>query len=500
LEPVFTAGYVHVLHLREKLRWLYGHHPFVNAQYKQCMFRPRRCRRGLTAPNTTILIRSRTKASYDLVRRDRNGASRLTGSKRLRDAVMQASIELKDCLERLAADFERVESSVDEQAALPSAPFGSSSETRPASGFAVIHYLLTSNDLRIILTTSNAQSDYHVKLAEGEINRLVYEMRSALQERSEQFLSAAQRLYAILIAPFGLDLASAQIHTLMFSLDGVLRYLPMAALHDGARYLLEDFAILLTTGGIGESGTSRGATALAGAGLGTSGAFGGLASLAGVREELEAIIRTSDASEGIVPGIIRLDADFTAEALREAASSGNAVLHVASHFVFAVARETSSYLQLGDGSRLTLSELQQLRFDGVDLVVLSACNTAVAAGHHQNGREIEGLGALVRGHGAGDVVATLWSVADLTTAALMRAFYENRYIQGIASPEALRRAQLSLLRGDVKSALWPRTRGLIDPDDDPNEYRRRVGAAHPFYWAPYVLMGEPPRAAQDQSG
>jgi len=244
----------------------------------------------------------------------------------------------------------------------------------------------------------------------------------------------------------------------------------------------------------------RGANTLAGVGLGTSGAFGGFPPLVGVRKELEAVIRTGNASEGIVPGVIRLDVDFTAAALKEAASSGNTVLHIASHFAFAVAQETSSYLQLGDGSRLTISELQEVRFDGVDLMVLSACNTAVSAGHHQNGREVEGLGAMVRGGGAGDVVATLWPVADLTTPALMRAFYENRYIQGIALPEALRRAQLSLLRADVNSAPRPRTRGLIDPDDDPNENRVRVSAAHPFYWAPYVLMGEPTRAAQDQSG
>ena len=434
-------------------------------------------------------VRNKIKAACDVTKRDRNRVSKRIESKKLREIVIHASAELRSCLQGLAADFERINTIVDEQTPPAREPTNSMTGMKPAPGVAIIHYLLAPKDLRIILTTSDVQRDYHVGLAQGEINRLVYAMREAMQDRSEQFLPPAQRLYDIVMAPLASDLAAARVSTLMLSLDGVLRYLPMAALHDGTRYLVEHFAVLIVTGTVGLS-AATGGTVIRGAGLGTTQAFGNLGPLVGVREELAAVIRTSDEGEGIVPGSIRFDADFTADALREVASAGNAVVHIASHFVFAVAQDASSYLQLGDGSRLTLSELARIQFDGVELVALSACDTAVAAGHHQSGREMEGLGAMVRGQGARNVVATLWPVADRMTAALMRAFYQNRYEHALPLAEALQRAQLSCLRGEID--FYPRLsmRGLIDPDDDSVADHHRAGADHPFYWAPYVLMGE----------
>jgi CHAT domain-containing protein len=146
-------------------------------------------------------------------------------------------------------------------------------------------------------------------------------------------------------------------------------------------------------------------------------------------------------------------------------------------------------LLLGDGSKLTLAEFGDLRFDAIDLVVLSACNTAVGGGHSQNGREIEGLGALVRYQGANQVLATLWPVADMTTASLMHAFYRNRYRAKLAPAEALRRAQLDLLRGAVNVPASTAMRALVDPDEDQTPAKAGADTTHPFYWAPYILMG-----------
>jgi CHAT domain-containing protein len=98
-------------------------------------------------------------------------------------------------------------------------------------------------------------------------------------------------------------------------------------------------------------------------------------------------------------------------------------------------------------------------------VVLSACDTAMGGGHRQSSREIEGLGPLVHRRGARNVIATLWPVRDFTTTAIMRWFYENWYLHKLAPPEALRQAQLSLLRSDTN---WN----------------------HPRFWAPYLLMGQ----------
>jgi CHAT domain-containing protein len=366
----------------------------------------------------------------------------------------------------------------------------------PAPGTALLQYLFAPDhrSLSIILTTGDLQREQRVPLPDGELNRLVYAMREAVQNRSADCLASAQRLYQLLIAPVAVDLHARDIHTLALSLDGALRYLPVAALHDGERYLIEQFALVLTTAAA-HAPAPRPATPRA-VGLGVSRPVAGCQPLPGVREELAAVIRTDGGRSGVLPGVIRLDEAFTADELYRATAQANSVVHVASHFVFEAAHEASSYLVLGDGSRLTLAELAELRFTDVELVVLSACNTAIGGGHRQSGREIEGLGALVRHQGGRRVLATLWPVADRATATLMRSFYRNQFEAALAAPEALRRAQLALIGDRSASHGELVMRSLIDPADEPADRGPYPGTSHPFYWAPYILMGETADAPQ----
>ena len=142
------------------------------------------------------------------------------------------------------------------------------------------------------------------------------------------------------------------------------------------------------------------------------------------------------------------------------------MLHLASHFVFKPGTETDSYLLLGDGGRLSLRDLREAGFNfrNIDLLTLSACETAIGGGADANGREVEGLGALAQQRGARAVMATLWPVADASTGLLMQHFYRLRVgAGGVSKAEALRQAQLLLLRGQPY--------------------------AHPFFWAPFILMG-----------
>ena len=408
----------------------------------------------------------------------------------LRLRIIQAGKDLNGMLDEIVAGFgaarERAGRAQRRAAAAAAATIPASQ--LPPRGAALLQYLLMPDGsaLSTILTTHGVQREFRAELAEGEINTLVYEMREALQRRSAEFLPSAQRLYAILIAPLAEMLAAAGVKTLIISLDGVLRYLPMGALHDGRRFLIEQFALARETQAV--TAQARKSSARRAAGLGVSRPLNGHQVLAGVRDELAAVIRTARQRRGgVLPGIIRLDRAFTAGALARALSSQYSVIHVASHFVFSAAREASSYLLLGDGSKLTLAEFGDLRFDAIDLVVLSACNTAVGGGHSQNGREIEGLGALVRYQGANQVLATLWPVADMTTASLMHAFYRNRYRAKLGPAEALRRAQLDLLRGALEPPASTAMRALVDPDED--EIATKANTGHPFYWAPYILMG-----------
>jgi CHAT domain-containing protein len=368
-------------------------------------------------------------------------------------------------------------------------PLNPGLDTRPDGiklGAALIQYLVAKDRLRIIVTTPVRQRSFVSAVAESELNALVYAFRAALQERSPEFIQMALRLHQLLIKPVVAELKSAGASTLSISLDGALRYVPLSALYDGKRFLVEDFNILVGTSAADVPKLSYAPSTPTGIGLGTSEPAEGLPPLLSVQEELFAVIRTQDHSGGVLPGIVKLDRDFTLEALREAGASNCRAVHIASHFVFEAATEASSYLQLGQGERLTLQDLTDLRFNGMELVVLSACDTAVTAGHHQGGHEVEGLGALVRRQGAQNVVATLWPVADHSSADLMQAFYRGWYESGLSLSEALRQAQLAALRGSAATLRAPARGFELEEGSDAAESR----VSHPFFWAPYILMGE----------
>jgi CHAT domain-containing protein len=100
---------------------------------------------------------------------------------------------------------------------------------------------------------------------------------------------------------------------------------------------------------------------------------------------------------------------------------------------------------------------------------------------------VEGFAAMLISRGVQSVLASPWAVDDLSTAWLMRRFYEFW-----AEPEgtkiaALRRAQLDLLRTDA-SAIASGTRKLaMDDEDEPRSEALRF--SHPYHWAPFVLLG-----------
>jgi CHAT domain-containing protein len=122
-----------------------------------------------------------------------------------------------------------------------------------------------------------------------------------------------------------------------------------------------------------------------------------------------------------------------------------------------------------------------------DLLTLSACETGVS-GTASNGREVDGLGMTAQLKGAKAVISSLWSVNDASTGQLMSDFY-GRWAEGkgkVAKVEALRQAQLDLLLGNVKPPQGISVRGFGAAAPAQNAL---AGYTHPYYWAPFVLMG-----------
>ena len=106
----------------------------------------------------------------------------------------------------------------------------------------------------------------------------------------------------------------------------------------------------------------------------------GFTPLPAVADELRGIINDdrAETSSGILHGHVLLDEAFTEPALKAELLRRPRVVHIASHFQFRPGDEADSFLLLGDGHRLSVADLKNdwNLFDGVDLLTLSACNTA----------------------------------------------------------------------------------------------------------------------------
>ena len=132
---------------------------------------------------------------------------------------------------------------------------------------------------------------------------------------------------------------------------------------------------------------------------------------------------------------------------------------------------------------LTASEVENLDLRGVQLVVLSACETGL--GEVAGGEGLLGLQRAFQVAGAQTVVASLWQVSDNETRSLMERFYENLLKKEMSTLEALREAQLWMLKEGQERGLV-RINKADQPDGAPVTNTRTP----PFYWAAFVLSGD----------
>ena len=364
-------------------------------------------------------------------------------------------------------------------------------------GAVAIHYLVTEDKLRIILTTPETQLAKDAPVSAKELSRQIMAFRQTLKTDRLDPRPQAQKLYNMVLRPIAENLKGAESETLMVSLDGVLRYLPLAALYDGQHYVAEEYNLAIFTSAAGLDIKDLPSKMWQVAGLGLS-EVKGYDPLPAVPKELEGIVRRDDRDEdGVAPGVIYLNTAFTRKALEGVLGGRYPVLHIASHFQFNPGNVSDSHLILGDGNLLTLAQITEEDYDfgGVDLITLSACNTGMVSGG--TGSEVESFGALAQDQGAKGVLATLWPVADQSTGVFMQNFYRLRG-KGITKAEALRQAQVMFIRGNGKSTTdaGNAKRGTpIYAKKDESENSAPFNPApnspfaHPHFWAPFILMG-----------
>lgn len=328
-------------------------------------------------------------------------------------------------------------------------------------------------------------------IAEKDLNQKIAAFQQALRAPTGDPRPQAQELYKILIGPIQADLDQARARTLVWSLDGALRYIPIAALYDGRHYLVENYNIVaFTPASVPFLQSKPDLGGLSAVAMGISRKYeDGLNALPAVVSELNDIVKdpNQQGATGVLPGTILLNGQFTEKAMEDQLASQHAVVHIASHFVLQPGDDSQSYLLLagkdsgGAGYHLTVADFrdnQNLSLIDTELLTLSACETGVSS-HASNGREVDGLATTAQLKGAKAVISSLWEVSDTSTGELMADFY-RRWASGgskVSKVEALRQAQLDLLQERVR----PKP-DLANPDA-PTSF------AHPFFWAPFVLMG-----------
>jgi CHAT domain-containing protein/tetratricopeptide (TPR) repeat protein len=382
------------------------------------------------------------------------------------------------------------------------------------NGVVALYTVLGENRYRVILTTPSVRADGKYEIKAEKLREKIAAFRQALQNPQLDPRPLGKELYDILVKPIEKQLAGANAKILLWSLDDTLRYVPIAALWDGKQYFGQKYQNVVITLASRTRLKERSDANWRVLGLGVSepkqvnlaepdGSTRSLSfkALPAVREELQAIVRdetSQQAETGILPGRRLLNSTFTEASLKESLGKRYKVIHIASHFSFRPGDLTKSFLLLGDGQVLTLNKIKnnpQLAFTGVELLTLSACKTAVGE-TNADGAEVESFGVVAQETGAKAVMATLWSVADESTSLLMSGFYRLRTENSrLTKSEALQLAQKEMMEGKLKPQTVTgeqRDTGEIMnsvPNAPQYPYDPKRPYAHPYYWAPFILIG-----------
>jgi CHAT domain-containing protein len=334
---------------------------------------------------------------------------------------------------------------------------------------AVLYPIVLPDRLAMIASLPQTNSAEHllryysVATSQAQVESTVSLLRDSLdQPNDDRFLAPAQQLYDWLIRPVKTDLDSSSAQTLVFVLDGALRNIPMAVLHDGQQYLAESPYSIALTPGLQLLGTQtppkNRSRALVG---GLSEARSGFSALPNVNQEVQTIATEFPDSQNLI------NQDFTNAKFQSALDQVPfSVVHLATHGKFS-SQFANTYVLTWDG-RLDVNQLRTVlqsnaarQGGAIDLLVLSACETAVG-----DRQATLGLAGMAVRAGASSTIATLWQVNDQSSSELMSWFYQE-FVPGnrvkMTKAAALHHAQQKILQQ--------------------SQYR------HPYFWAAYVLVG-----------
>jgi CHAT domain-containing protein/lipopolysaccharide biosynthesis regulator YciM len=336
---------------------------------------------------------------------------------------------------------------------------------QPDRHTAYFSSIILKDRIAIIVNFPNRQTKiaWHRNSGKTTITEEINRFRRGLEAFYDEDydLQPGQNIYNWLIKPFAKDLQQAGIDTLVFTQDGILRSISMAALHDGKQFLVEKYALATTPSLnlIARSQVNPQKLKALALGLTQESTIEGRTynSLPNVKREIKQVEGIFAESTGL------LDKAFTRDRLQqELAKTSYPIVHIATHGQFSAEPE-DTFLITGDGKKLTITELDRLirttakDNQPINLISLTACQTAVG-----DERAALGLAGVAIQAGASSALASLWSISDEITPQVVKEFYTDLQQGNTTKAKALQQAQKSLIkRGE-----------------------------HPAFWSPFIIIGD----------
>jgi CHAT domain-containing protein len=311
------------------------------------------------------------------------------------------------------------------------------------------------NTVALFVLTKDSLSVKKIPINPEEFDKLLTQYREQLQNTGDPNVTVtSSKLYDILIRPVEDQIKDFSPKQLSIIATGKLRYIPFETLYDEQtdEFLIQKYPVnyltRISTRSIPDSTLQGGILALG------NPVPRPPQNLPGTEEEVRNIAQLLPGSSAYIGNAATLD-QFKTQASRFP------FLHLATHGCFQqggcqkLSMEENTLL-FAD-SPFNIRDAATLGLQNTRLLTLSACQTALQA--NSNGEEISGVAYIFERAGAKAVMASLWSVDDAATKELMVEFYQN-INKGISKGEALRQAKLSQLQ------------------------------RHPFYWSPFILIGD----------
>src|SRR5262245_1958702 len=358
-------------------------------------------------------------------------------------------------------------------------------------GTSLLEYFVTDKEVFAWVVEREKLQFQRVELPKEKLSELVKILRESiftLGER-EKFNETSAVLHKQLIEPLLPHITGKE---LIIVPHDVLHYVPFHALvgPDG-RYLIEKYPVYYLSSAsllqfVKEKRKAGGEKVLA---------FGN-PDLGDPEKNLEYAELEAEEVKNVYPQSTVYVKKEASEEKSKSLSPSYDILHFATHAQLNEDDPLSSAVLLAkeekEDGRLEVREIFGMELKA-NLVVLSGCDTAL--GKLSTGDELVGLTRAFIYAGTPSVVASLWSVDDSSTAQLMASFYRN--LKTMSKVEALRQAQLELIRGEGRSDMLARRGvggigklGETQKSESPSQKPISISTSHPYFWAPFVLVGD----------